>query len=345
MFRPLSLLVFVIAVACAALFMLLPMSKIAHNGNAGIEATSAQAPLATTEARQTEAPASSDVAQVNSIVDDSNEQALPAEDTVAVNGRISNSAGDALSGFEIEVENHGFDGEEIVLNRISSDQRGEFTIDLVPQRQYKLSIKPTRDYAGYSIDAFTAEAAGHLQNIVLEQIELIDIDGMIVDTDRAPLADFELQLRHMSVEFPDTVIRSDSSGYFALRDFPAGELRIATNTPDYFRIKGLQLRSDEYRNLTLIIDRGRYQLSGRVSDANGTPLAQAQVTVKSAFATAEYHSFSRRATTTDANGSFSFAELGGHRVTLGVYASGFKTHIEHHEFQSFSDSLMVVLKK
>jgi len=345
MFRPLSLLVFVIAVACAALFMLLPLSKIARNGSPAIEATSVQTPLAMTAAKQAELPSTNALPKIEASADDSPGPAPPREPTVAVNGRINNSAGDALTGLEIEVESHGFDGEEIVLNRISSDRRGEFTLDLVPRRQYKLAIKPTRDYAGYSLDSFTAEAAGHLQNIILEQIELIDIDGMIVDTDRAPLADFELQLRHMSVEFPDTVIRSDSSGYFALRDFPAGELRIATNTPDYFRIKGLQLRSDEYRNLTLIIDRGRYQLSGRVSDANGTPLAQAQVTVKSAFATTEYHSFSRRATSTDANGSFTFTELGGHRVTLGVYATGFKTHIEHHEFETLSDSLMVVLKK
>ncbi len=345
MFRPLSLLVVVIAVTCVALFMLLPMSKMARNGNARIEAAPAQAPLATTEARQAKDIADSAIAQTNGIVEDSNKQALPSEITVAVSGRIGNASGSALSGFQIEVESLGFDGEEIVLTRVNSDQRGEFTIDLVPQRQYKLSVKPARDYAGYALDAFSAEAAEALRNIILEQLKLVDIDGMIVDTEHAPVADFELQLRHMSVIFPDTIIRSDSSGYFALRGFPAGELRIATNNPDFFRIKGLQLRPDEYRNLTLMIDRGSYHLSGWVSDTNGAPLAQVQVILKSGFATEEYHSYSHRATITDANGGFAFAELGGHQLTLGVYANGFKTQIKQHEFESFSDALEIVLER
>ena len=345
MFRPLSLLVVVIAVACVALFMLLPMSKMARKSNAEIEPALVQAPLATTEVKQTEAPVSGAVAQGNSIAEDSNEQALPAENAIAVSGRIGNASGSALSGFVVEVESLGFDGEEIVSKRVISDQRGEFEVYLVPLRQYKLSVEPARDYAGYSLDAFTTEAAEALQNIILEQVKLVDIDGMIIDTEQAPVADFELQLRHMSVIFPDTIIRSDSSGYFALRGFPAGELRIATNNPDYFRIKGLQLRPDEYRNLTLIIDRGSYHLSGWVSDANGAPLAQVQVILKSGFATDEYHSYSHRATITDANGGFAFAELGGHQLTLGIYASGFKTHIEQHEFESFSDTVEIVLER
>jgi len=347
MFRPLSLLVVAIAVACIALYMLLPMSKIARNVNAEIEATPVTATPVTTATEIIQAPATSAVPQSKTIDDDdSTGQAPPAESTVAIQGHIGNATGDALSGFEIEVESHGFDGEEIVSNRVKSDLRGEFTVDLVPQRQYKLSVKPAADYAGFNLDAFTAEAADSLRNIILEQVKLVDIDGMIVDTNHAPLADFELNVRHLSVVFPDAIIRSDSSGYFALRNFPAGELRIATNTPDYFRIKGLQLRPDEYRNLTLIIDRGNYHLSGWVSDANGTPLAGgAQVTLKSAFATAEYHSYSLRATITDANGAFAFAELSGHRATLGVYASGLKTHIQQHEFESFSDSIEIKLQQ
>jgi hypothetical protein len=69
------------------------------------------------------------------------------------------------------------------------------------------------------------------------------------------------------------------------------------------------------------------------------------ITLKSAFATEEYHSFSYRSISTDVNGAFEFAGLGGHQLTIGVYATGFDTHIQQHDFNSFSDSLEIVLER
>jgi hypothetical protein len=152
-------------------------------------------------------------------------------------------------------------------------------------------------------------------------------------------------LRHLSLDYPDRVIRSDSSGFFSLKGFPAGAWRIANSQSDYFRIKGLELKPGEYRSLTLMIDRGSYHLSGWVRDSYSTPLAEVIVTLKSAFATDEYHSFSFRSKATDANGAFEFAGLGGHQLTIGIYATGFKTYVQQYDFNSFSDSLEIVLEQ
>ena len=264
--------------------------------------------------------------------------------TVGVDGWVGDASGNGLGDIVIEIESHGFDGEQTAAFTTRSNQRGEFSFrQLLPERQYRLNIKPQRDYAAFSIDSFTAETAEALQGIVLERIDLVGADGMIVDTDGAPVADFELSVRSLAAEFPDRVIKSDASGYFRLENFPAGELRIATNASDYYRIKGLVLRPDEYRNLTLIIDKGSYYLSGLVSDRNGAPVQQAQVTLKSAFATGEYHSYSYRSTATDANGRFEFSGLGGKQLTLGIYAAGYKTRIQRHDFVSFSDRVEIVL--
>jgi len=274
------------------------------------------------------------------------DQSSAVEPGITLNGWIGNDSGAGLEGIEIEVESQGFDGEEIVKKLVTSNASGEFFLEnIVPERQYKLEIKSQRSYAGHSLDSFTADSAEALKKITLARIELVDAEGMIVDTNLAPVANFELSVRSLAAQFPDRAIRSDSSGYFKLTAFPAGELRIATNASDYYRIKGLELRPDEYRNLTLIIDRGNYHLSGWVSDDNGAPLAQVQVTLKSAFATDEYHSFSYRSTVTDDNGGFEFTQLGGHRLTLGIYASGFKTLIRQHEFKSFADSLEIKLQR
>lgn len=264
---------------------------------------------------------------------------------IELKGWVGDSSGNGLDGIAIEAQSHGFDGEEVTRLLATSNSDGEFIIEnIVPERQYRLEIKPQGNHAGYILDSFSSSEAQALKEITLETIDLVDAEGLIVDTNMAPVADFELSVRSLAAQFPDRVIRSDSSGYFKLTAFPAGELSIATNASDYYRIKGLQLRPDEYRTLTLMIDRGNYHLSGWVSDDNGAPLAQVQVTLKSAFASEDYHSFSYRSTVTDDSGNFDFAMLGGHRSTLGVYAPGFSPHIREHEFESFSDSIEIRLQ-
>jgi hypothetical protein len=341
--RPLSFLIVAMAVGCAALWLLLPMSKLAQHG-AGIEASlssAAQLPI-DDRALATQEPVAP--LQPATLVKMPTADA-PVEATVPVSGSVSNAFGSALPGIDIELESKGFDGEEIVKSGIVTDRFGEFTLQLAPARQYRLVIGADGDYAGFTLDGFTDSSAERLQNIVLELMELVDVDGLIVDTDQLPVADFELILRHLLLDYPDRSIRSDSSGYFSLRGFPAGEVRIATSQSDYFRIKGVELRPGEYRNLTLMIDRGSYHLSGWVRDANSTPVAEVIVTLKSAFATDDYHSFSYRSVATDSNGAFEFADLGGHQLTLGVYAEGFSTHIQQHDFKSFSDNIDIVLER
>ena len=342
MSRPLTFLVTAIAVACVALFALLPMTKIVRHG-ATIEAVSAEVTspsfkMSDSEAApRLQAPASNDAAE-------SGAPDVDGEMTVRIDGQVSNASGETLTDLEILLEAEGVDNNEVTSSSLFSDQYGNFTLQLVPARQYRLEIAAAGAYAGYRLEAFTASTAEALQRIVLERVELVDVDGLIVDTDFAPVADFELNLQHQSLDYPSRAIRSDSSGYFSLKGFPAGEWSLATSQPDYFQIKGLKLQPGEYRNLTLMIDRGSYHLAGWVRDSWGSPLAEVIITLKSDFSTDEYHSFSYRSVATDANGTFEFGSLGGHPMTLGIYANGFKTYIRQHEFQSFSDTLEIVLE-
>ncbi|HUV23270.1 MAG TPA: carboxypeptidase-like regulatory domain-containing protein [Gammaproteobacteria bacterium] len=343
MARPLTILILAIAVGCAALFLLLPMSKIAQHRDR-VAAQPASEPTLE-KAIEQNTPRQPDATHNDAGATDPDAQVAPEEYTLPVNGRVSNASGAALAGLEIEIESKGFDGEDISGARVVSDRLGAFSLQVVPQRQYSLHIPAAGDYAGYSLDSFTHEDSERLRDIVLERVELVDVDGLIVDVDLSPVADFELSLRHLTLDYPERIIRSDSTGFFSVKGFPAGEWRIATNQSDYFRIKGLELKPGEYRNLTLKIDRGSYHLSGWVRDSYGTPLAEVTVTLKSAFAADGYHSFSYRSLATDANGAFEFAGLGGHRLTIGIYATGFETYIKQYDFKSFSDTLEIVLEE
>jgi len=320
------------------------MSKIAQH-NTRIEALPTQLHPPEESTKAAEAPADEVQSEAPEPVSVNSTAEADPEVKVTVNGRVGNASGATLANIHIGLENKGFDGEEIARSSVVSDRHGSFSLQLVPSRQYLLSIQAQGDYAGYRLEAFTDSSAEPLRNIILERLELVDVDGMILDTSRAPVADFELRLRHLTLDFPDREIRSDSSGYFSIKRFPAGEWRIASDKSDYYRIKGLKIPPGEYRNLTLIIDRGNYYLSGWVSDSNGTPLPGVFITLKSAFATDDYHSFSYRSVESDDNGAFEFADLGGHPVTLGVYRPGFRTLVRKHNFASYSDNINIVVNR
>ena len=266
--------------------------------------------------------------------------------TANLSGWVRSPSGEALDAVRIVLHSQGFDGDEPATRNLDSDARGEFRFDdLVAGRRYRLEISPGAGHAGFKLDSIVAQANGSFHEIIVDTIRLVDADGMIVDANLAPIPNFTFRLRSLVTDFPERVISSDSSGYFRLEGFPEGELSIATTNRDFYRIKGLELKADEYRTLTLVVDRGNFHLTGFVSDEYGTPQEGARVTIKSAFAEDEYHSFSYRSTLTDASGVFEFAELGGTRYTLGVYARGFESYIRNLEFQSFADTLQVRLER
>ena len=313
-----------------------------------IEAGIQPAPTTTAPVQPEQAPSavSTGTDAVTPVDVTSRQTAVETENGIDLGGWIGDEDGSAVGGIEIVIESRGIGDEDIQTRRTRSNDNGEFVLrGIVPGRQYKLEVSPQADYAAFSLDSFSTENTDAVKRIVLKRINLVDVDGMIVDTGFAPVPDFELTVRSLSAEYPDRVIRSDSSGYFRLPGFPAGELRIATNTSDYYRIKGIELKPDEYRNLTLMIDRGNYHLSGWVGDQNGAPLEDVQITLKSAFAADGYHSFSYRSAVTDANGGFEFAGLGGHQLTLGIYARGYESLIRQHNFESFSDRIELRLQR
>ena len=181
-------------------------------------------------------------------------------------------------------------------------------------------------------------------DIVLEPVVLVAADGIIVDTSQAPVANFTLRLRSATTNIPDRVITSDASGYFRLDDFPAGPLEINTSGRDYYRIQGVELRAGTYNSLTLIVDHGNYRLSGTVVDTDQAPVAGARITLKGAISAGDYHTYTYRTKTTNADGSFAFANLGSYRYTLGIHAAGYETQIRTHEFQSFAERLEIRLQ-
>ena len=86
-------------------------------------------------------------------------QSAPAETGIDLAGWVGNANGTGLGGIEIEAESLGFDGEKIVTISAASNGSGDFLLEnIVPERQYKLEIKPQDSYAGHRLDALLQAA-------------------------------------------------------------------------------------------------------------------------------------------------------------------------------------------
>ncbi|MCZ6488274.1 MAG: hypothetical protein O6703_08880, partial [Gammaproteobacteria bacterium] len=94
-----------------------------------------------------------------------------------------------------------------------------------------------------------------------------------------PVSDFEINVRNTTTNSLVRMVSTDSSGFFKLDRFPAGELQFLTPYPEYFKITGVTLAPNETRSLNLVIDKGTHYLSGWVSDQNGVPVDNAKVTL------------------------------------------------------------------
>jgi hypothetical protein len=260
-------------------------------------------------------------------------------------GRIVDTDGKGLANIKIWLRTQRGLDREFILRQAVTDAKGGFVLDdLDPQGVYLLFTEALTEYPGYRLDGFTLDSLPAPFEIRLARLGLADIEGTVVDAEHAPIANFTLTIDSLDSDYPSRAVTTDASGYFRLKAFPAGELKIYTATPEYFRILGLRTRAEEYSNLTLVIDRGRYRLAGRILDERDLPIAPARITLNSVIAGSEYHSHASRTSLTDASGHFEFTGLGGIAHTLGVYANGYKPHIEYHEFQSFSDHLEIRLQ-
>lgn len=264
--------------------------------------------------------------------------------TVSVRGWIGNALGEGIAGIQLRLEPK-MPGE-IQIYRAVTSANGEFRFDAVSRgKVYRLTAEASNRYAGALIDPFTITKPMARTTIILDAIDLVYADGMIVDTEFAPVGGLTIQVKSLEYDFPRQSITSDASGYFRLDGFPAGRIELSASGGEYFKIYGIELDKSEYRNLLLAIDKGSYHLSGWVSDANGVPVENAMVVVNSVFERQGYFSRSYRNAQTDAYGAFAFAGLGGIEHRIGIYAAGFDAKVIKHRFASHSDRLEIRLER
>ena len=273
-------------------------------------------------------------------------QSIETSDGVVVHGRVINKQGQGLAGLNIEISPLDRSAWHQNVYSTSTDSQGEYQFDAIPPDiDYRIEVLASGAHEGTLLGPVTVVHDMLAVMIVLDSIELVTVDGMIVDVDDAPVPDFEILVQNLGIAYPGRKIVSDTSGFFLLDRFPAGELQLSTSGVEHFNITGITLVPGEYRHLRIALDKGGYHLSGWVSDEFDAPIAQARVTLTSELRRQDYHSSSYRFVVTDSSGNFAFTELGGQAHQLSIDAIGYETQVLDYRFQSFADALNIHMRR
>jgi hypothetical protein len=267
-------------------------------------------------------------------------------DTVKLSGWVGNELGVALEGARVELNaQEAFDGESFYLT-VFSDPGGNFQLDGVRVgEKYRLSVNLAPEYPVFLDPDFSVSLNPQPLNIELKSLKFVDIDGMMMNREAAPVSDFEIYVSNVTTGVHSAKIVSDSSGFFSLKHFPVGEISLATRGSVIYEITGLVLTANEYQNLQLTIDRGNHNLAGWIRGQNGIVPQRAMVTLDQTFheGSVRYHQY--RSQATDIDGRFTFSNLGSGEYRITTYAQGYQKQELMHRLRNQSDEVQVTLQR
>lgn len=264
---------------------------------------------------------------------------------VSVQGVVQDQLGQSIGGMRVEFSPKASSSWGKKLYTATTDDKGEFLLNDIPAGiEYRLEVLGSGIYLSNLLNSVTVDLDMPTLTVTLDSVELVSVDGMFIGTDNTPIADFEILVQNIGIAYPGRKIIGDSSGFFQLAQFPAGELHLSTRGEEDFKITGITLRAGEYRNLILTLDKGGYHLAGRVIGELNAPVTQARVALTSSFMRDGYRSSSYRFTVTDSNGGFTFAGLSNNDHQLSVDAIGYQTRKFNHHFESFSEDLEIQIQ-
>jgi len=203
---------------------------------------------------------------------------------------------------------------------------------------YRLTVKLTPEYPVYHDPDFYVGADPRHLGILLKSLKFVNVNGMILNPESAPVADFEIYINTRKIV-------SDSSGFFSLQAFPLGEVSLTTRGTEFYKISGLELSESDYANLELIVDKGDRYLTGWINDENGIAVEKAMVTLDATITDGAIEYSSYRSGSTDSTGKFSFDNVASGEHRISVYANGFNKLDIQHRFQSQSDQVHLTLTR
>ncbi len=226
-----------------------------------------------------------------------------------------------------------------------TDTEGTFSFpEVEAATDYQLSIRPDELYTDYiknNIDVNTDELN---LDITMEPMKVGAASGQMIDINGAPVPEFSLWLKNQTaLNWKAIQVTGDMAGYFHVDGVPTGKLEFESKSSPKFKITNIDLSAAQETAILLTLDWGTYQLRGQITDSEARPIAGANTVLtwfhRKRGNKAGITSHSRRETISDAQGSFSFSELGPGIHTITVETPGFNKSTLRHTLGSNDNKL------
>lgn len=233
---------------------------------------------------------------------------------ISYGGRVVDGVGSAVSGELVRL----YSTDASQAQRATTDEFGNFEISgLSTADDWRLAIIPKSNYERYESEAFTIDESINAGDIVLTATELARISGSMVDVEGSPVSSVSLVVTPTAAPGSFKTVTADATGRFVVEEIAAGELRISTQAQPHMDISGISLVPGDDREVRLVMDKGPHQITGVVR-SGGNALGNADLFLTWSHAEGGLTSTSFRETTSAADGSYRFTDLGQGTHQLSV---------------------------
>ena len=243
-----------------------------------------------------------------------------SSETITVNGWLGETTGANIQAQVIKL----ISLRETLQYSAISDESGNFSFEGIKRDvEYKVDIKSSENYKRKILENIKITELTSPLYITLESVELVNIEGMVVDRHGGAVRNLSFKLRSDANSIYDTDLKTDDYGRFELQNFPMGDLLFTTQAPKFFKVTGIDLSQIISTDIVIPIDVGPHRISGWISDQHGRPLQGARAILDADFKYNGLNSSSIRTYVTDETGYFEFSSLGPGEHYVTVYAKGY----------------------
>jgi hypothetical protein len=213
-----------------------------------------------------------------------------------------------------------------------TDAAGRFTLTNVEAgADYRLWVRPQSGFKDGLLENVVVDAATQLE-VQLSPIGAATLKGRLVTPDGAPVPGFTLFLATANAAATRSPsVTSDGQGRFVAADLPEGRVALQTRAAPALSVTGIELSAGAPdTEVTVVVDVGAHRLDGRLLTSDGSPAAGVSVSLEWSASIGGVTSRSSRQTVADADGHFTFTQLGSgvHIVTAALAGAG-SARLEH----------------
>jgi hypothetical protein len=214
-------------------------------------------------------------------------------------------------------------------HRATTDGEGRFAMPAVEIGEgYRLLVDPRGGFKPYVRSGVVLTARGLQLTLQLEPDRDRMLSGRIVNPEGMPVPNFQLVVRAEKPPYQAMRMSSDAAGNFVVQDPPHGPLVFESSSNPEVKIAGVDGSSSS--PVELIIDTGSNEIYGFVVDEGGQPVAARDVVLSWQHDNGIVSASTTRRAAADAQGHFSFGQVGPGVHTILVVAEGYKlARVEH----------------